>query len=298
MLIEDLTVAKGILFSRAILDVIRRRHVEDLEKTTIRAGKPQSLILWGKQASDGPEGTLMQTLTARLGIGQLPERFFQYLRLNIPEPVNLEGVAHFPMHYYMELSVKVPEFQGEEYEGQAGQIGMKEWFRWKVNEIVLCGSHAVLYTDGHEGMCGAWNQARRWEIRGCVEKPEHKVIVQSRRGMHRVPSKAAVGAKTSFEEVPAGCHERQEVGSTIQGALGSSKRRTYRMLWEALVRRGTYRVPWEARGRKVHTGCPGRQQEEDVKGALGGTRSKSTQIILLLLPLYARDSKVISRKSR
>ncbi|KAF8435867.1 hypothetical protein BGX38DRAFT_1145574 [Terfezia claveryi] len=93
------------------------------------------------------------------------------------------------------------------------------------------------------------------------------------------PSKAAVGAKTSgalehqFEEVPAGCHERQEVGSTIQGALGN-KRRTYRVPWEALVRRGTCRVPWEARGRKVRTGCPGRQQEEDVQGALGGTRSK------------------------
>ncbi|KAF8424803.1 hypothetical protein BGX38DRAFT_1147187 [Terfezia claveryi] len=123
--------SQGYRFSRAILDVIRRRCVEDLEETTIRAGKPQGPILRGKQASDGPEGTPMQMLAARLGIGQLPERFFQYLRLNTPEPVNLEGVAHFPTHYYAELSVKVPEFQGEEYEGQAGQIGMKEWFGWK-----------------------------------------------------------------------------------------------------------------------------------------------------------------------
>ncbi|KAF8414646.1 hypothetical protein BGX38DRAFT_1281763 [Terfezia claveryi] len=105
--------SQGYRFSRAILDVIQRRRMEDLEETTIRAGKPQGPILRGKQASDGPEGTPMQTLAARLGIGQLPERFFQYLRLNTPEPVNLEGVAHFPMHYYAELSVKVPEFQGE-----------------------------------------------------------------------------------------------------------------------------------------------------------------------------------------
>ncbi|KAF8415231.1 hypothetical protein BGX38DRAFT_1281439 [Terfezia claveryi] len=105
--------SQGYRFSRAILDVIRRRRVEDLEETTIRARKPQGPILRGKQASDGPEGTPMQTLAARLGIGQLPERFFQYLRLNTPELVNLEGVAHFLTHYYAELSVKVPEFQGE-----------------------------------------------------------------------------------------------------------------------------------------------------------------------------------------
>ncbi|KAF8420546.1 hypothetical protein BGX38DRAFT_1280184 [Terfezia claveryi] len=100
-------------FSREILDVIWRPRAEDLQKTTIQAETRQGPILRGKQASDGPEGTPMQTLAARLGIGKLSECFTEYLRLNTPGSINLEGVAHFPTHYYTELSVGVPEFQGE-----------------------------------------------------------------------------------------------------------------------------------------------------------------------------------------
>ncbi|KAF8439555.1 hypothetical protein BGX38DRAFT_1144757 [Terfezia claveryi] len=147
---------------------LRRRHVEDLEETTIRAGKPQGLILQGKQASDGPEGTPMQTLAARLGIGQLPERFFQYLRLNTPEPVNLEGVAHFPMHYYAELSVKVRRKWWSEYSrgdldgkivGKLGGLSAVRGSSRPVNEIVLMVTRgrvvpATKQEGGKYGGCG------------------------------------------------------------------------------------------------------------------------------------------------
>ncbi|KAF8446788.1 hypothetical protein BGX38DRAFT_1270946 [Terfezia claveryi] len=102
-------------FSSEILGVIRRGSAKDVGKTAKEAGKAGGPILGGKQASDGPEGTSMQTLATRLGIMQLPERFYEYLRLNISSSycVNLEEVARYPVHYYAQLTVDVPQFQGE-----------------------------------------------------------------------------------------------------------------------------------------------------------------------------------------
>jgi len=108
---------------REILDAIK---TQDSRKRTQDADQPEGRPnhtsnakyprFGGKQGSDCPEGTPMRKVAERLMVPELPQQFYEYLRVNAGLPVDvvsLAEVARFPTHYYTKLSVAVPHFQGE-----------------------------------------------------------------------------------------------------------------------------------------------------------------------------------------
>jgi len=70
----------------------------------------------GKQGSDRPKGIPMCKVAERLMVPELPQQFYEYLRVKAGLPVDVMSmaeVARSPTHYYMKLSVAVAQFQGE-----------------------------------------------------------------------------------------------------------------------------------------------------------------------------------------
>jgi len=72
-----------------------------------------TLNMRGKQASNGPEGTPMGRLAAKLMVPELTQHFYEYLRGLEVGPVSLAEIARFPTPYYTKLTVPVAQFQGK-----------------------------------------------------------------------------------------------------------------------------------------------------------------------------------------
>ena len=108
---------------REILDAIKtqdsRKRTQDADQPEGRSNHPSNAKyprFGGKQDSDCPEGTLMRKVAERLMVPELPQQFYEYLRVNAGLPVDMVSLAEigrFPTHYYTKQSVAMAQFQGE-----------------------------------------------------------------------------------------------------------------------------------------------------------------------------------------